>query len=200
LYSISPDAREINKKWGQTRFFYGFVDQIAALSRWPDVNRGATVVLREAAMLELKTDKHPEAEYEQDLAVWYQRQADLLRERRFDQIDLENLIEELEVAGKNLHRELKSRLRVLIMHLLKCQFQHERISGSWRGTLSEQRDEIRDLIEENPSLSPGVMQVAAKVYAGAMQRAASETGLTESSFPAANPYSRDQLLDRHFIP
>lgn len=49
-------------------------------------------------------DKQLDADYEQDLALWYQRQADLLRERRFEQIDLENLIEELGVAGKNLHR------------------------------------------------------------------------------------------------
>jgi hypothetical protein len=154
----------------------------------------------EAIMLELKTDKAADVEYEQDLALWYARQADLLRERRFDQLDLENLIEELEVAKKNLERELNSRLRVLLMHLLKCQFQHGRISGSWRGTLSEQRAEIRDLIEENPSFRPGLIHVAAKVYPMAVHRAAEETGLPESTFPAANPYSSEQLLDRHFVP
>jgi hypothetical protein len=151
-------------------------------------------------MLEFKTDTSAVGEYEEDLALWYQRQAELLRERRFDQLDLENLIEELEVAGKNLRRELNSRVRVLLMHLLKCQVQHERISGSWRGTLSEQRAEIRDLLSENPSLAPGLMQVADKVYPSAVERAAAETGLPESSFPCANPYSIDQLLDPRFIP
>lgn len=151
-------------------------------------------------MLELEANKHAEADYEQDLALWYQRQADLLRDRRFDQLDVENLIEELEVARKNLHRELNSRLRVLIMHLLKCQFQHERISGSWRGTLSELRSELDDLLEENPSLRPGFMREAEKVYPAAVHYAASETGLPEASFPAANPYSMAQLLDRHFVP
>lgn len=151
-------------------------------------------------MLELKTDKAVSGEYEQDLALWYARQAELLRERRFDELDLENLIEELEVAGKNLKRELHSRLRVLLMHLLKCQFQHDHISGSWRGTLHEQREELRDLLKDSPSLSPSVMQVAAKVYRAAVERAASETGLPETTFPASNPYTRDQLLDPHFIP
>lgn len=151
-------------------------------------------------MLELKTDKAVGAEYEQDLALWYARQAELLRERRFDELDLENLIEELEVAGKSYHRELRSRLRVLLMHLLKCQFQHEQISGSWRGTLNEQRSEIRDLLAENPSLNPTVLPVAAKVYREAMQDAASESGLPESIFPDVNPYTRDQLLDSRFIP
>ena len=151
-------------------------------------------------MLELKTDQAVGAEYEQDLASWYARQAELLREHRFDQLDLENLIEELEVAGENLRRELHSRVRVLLMHLLKCQFQHERISGSWRGTLVEQRDEISDLMRDSPSFGPSVMEVAVKEYPQAVRRAAAETGLPESAFPAAIPYSRDQLLDPHFIP
>lgn len=151
-------------------------------------------------MLELQSDKLAGSAYEEDLAMWYQRQASLLRERRFDEIDLQNLIEELEVAGRNLRRELHSRVRVLLMHLLKCQFQHERISGSWRGTLAEQRDEIFDLIKDSPSFAPIVMEVAVTEYPKAVHRAAAETGLPESSFPPANPYSRDQLLDRHFIP
>jgi hypothetical protein len=52
------------------------------------------------------------------------------------------------------------------------QFQHEGISGSWRGTLHEQRSEIRDLLAENPSFGPGIMQVAAKAYPEAVERAA----------------------------
>lgn len=151
-------------------------------------------------MLELKSDKLAGSAYEEDLAIWYHRQADLLRERRFDELDLENLIEEMEVAGKNLRRELHSRVRVLLMDLLKCQFQHARISGSWRGTLAEQRAAISDLIEDSPSFGRIVMEAAVREYPRAVHGAAEETGLPESSFPSANPYSRDQLLDRHFIP
>jgi hypothetical protein len=151
-------------------------------------------------MLELETDKTVGVEYEQDLALWYQRQAELLRERRFDQLDLDNLIDELESAVKNLRRELASRLEVLLMHLLKCAFQHQRISGSWLGALDEQRSEIDKLLEENPSLGPGLMQVAEKVYPKAVRRAATETRLPRTTFPAENPYSRDQLLDFDFVP
>ncbi len=151
-------------------------------------------------MLELKADNAVDAEYEQDLALWYARQAELLRQRRFGELDLDNLIEELEVAGKNLRRELHSRLRVLLMHLLKCEFQHERISGSWRGTPAEQRDEISDLVRDSPSFRPSIMEIATQEYPKAVHRAAEETGLPESTFSSAIPYSRDQLLDKHFIP
>ncbi len=151
-------------------------------------------------MLELKSDKREDVEYDKDLALWYQRQADLLRAGRFDEIDLGNLIEELEVSVRNLRRELSSRLEVLIMHLLKCQFQHDRISRGWLGTLGEQRSEIDKLLADNPSLAPGVMQVATKVYPRAARRAATDTGLAQSSFPPVNPYSQAQLFDDAYVP
>lgn len=151
-------------------------------------------------MLEFKTDNAVDAGYEQDLTLWYARQAELMRERRFDELDLENVIEELDVAGKNLRRELHSPLRVLLMHLLKCQFQDERISGSSRGTLAEQRDEIAYLVKDSPSLRPAIMEIVTEEYPKAVHRAAAETGLPESTFPSVNPYSRDHLLDKGFIP
>lgn len=151
-------------------------------------------------MLELKSDKQANADYEQDLVVWYERQIELLCERRFDQLDLENLIEELRGAVAKDRRELASRLEVLLMHLLKCQFQHRRISRSWIATLDEQRSEIAKLLEESPSLGSSVMQVATKVYPAAVRRAARETRLQRTDFPPANPYSKDQLFDVDFVP
>ena len=57
---------------------------MSPMSRWTDGVRGAKVIFMEAAMLELKADKAACVDYEQDLALWYQRQIELLRERRFD--------------------------------------------------------------------------------------------------------------------
>ena len=151
-------------------------------------------------MVELKSDETVRADYEQDLALWYERQITLLRERRFDQVDVENLIEELRAAMIKERRELASRLRVLLMHLLKCQFQHHRISGGWLGTLAEQRGEIESLLEGSPSLRATVMQVAEKAYPVAVRLAAYETRLPASVFPASNPYSKEQLFDFDFVP
>ncbi|MET0855330.1 MAG: DUF29 domain-containing protein [Telluria sp.] len=151
-------------------------------------------------MLELKSGEPARVEYEQDLVLWYQHQIALLRERRFDELDVENLIEELRGAMSKERRELASRLKVLLMHLLKCQFQHSRISGSWLGTLTTQRDEIEKLLESSPSLRPSLMQVAEKAYPIAVRLAVHETGLPESVFPVSNPYSAGQLLDLDFVP
>jgi hypothetical protein len=170
------------------------------MSRWTDTNGGAKVIFLEAAMLELKPDEPVCADYEQDLVLWYEHQVELLRERRFEQLDLVRLIEELEAIVKCQRRELASRLEVLLMHLLKCQFQHRRISGSWLGTLAEQRSEIAKLLEESPSLVPSVTHLADKVYPKAVQRAAAETRLKRDTFPVANPYSIEQVFNDDFVP
>jgi hypothetical protein len=135
------------------------------------------------------------ADYEQDLALWYDRQIALLRARRFGELDVENLIQELEYFVGKDRRELASRLRALLMHLLKCQFQPQRISRGWLGTIAEQRAGIEALLEDSPSLGPGLMQVANKMYPKAVHAAAIETRMASGTFPPVNPYTRDQLLD-----
>lgn len=72
--------------------------------------------------------------------------------------------------GKSHRRELGSRLRVLLIHLLKYQFQPEKQGSSWLGSIGEQRSELRDLLEQNPILQREVEQQAARVYPNAVQR------------------------------
>jgi hypothetical protein len=140
------------------------------------------------------------ADYENDFLLWIEKQVELLRAKKFEQLDLDNIIEEMDSMGKSLRRELASRLEVLLMHLLKCQCQPEQKSGSWLGTIHAQRSQIRRLLEENPSLRREVTQGAQRAYASALQGASLETGLPESNFPSENPYSSEQLLDSHFFP
>lgn len=151
-------------------------------------------------MLELKTDHLQSADYEHDLMSWYEHQIALLRQRRLSDLDLDNLIAELDGSMASVRKELASRLEVLLMHLLKCQYQSKRISGSWLGTLGEQRSEIDKLLEESPSLAPRVEEVAAKVYPRALRRAAAEMRLDPKIFPDTIPYTRAQLFDEDFVP
>ena len=85
--------------------------------------------------------------YEQDFYLWTQSTVEALRSRNFDVLDVENLLDEVESLGRSDRRELKSRLVVLLHHLLKWQFQAEMRSGSWKGTLNEQRRQIRNVLE-----------------------------------------------------
>jgi hypothetical protein len=61
--------------------------------------------------------------YETDFYAWTQRQAELLRQEEFTEVDWHNPVEEIESLGRNLQNELRSRLDLLIMHLLRWQWQ-----------------------------------------------------------------------------
>ena len=138
--------------------------------------------------------------FEDDFVVWTEYQLALLRARRFEQLDLENLIGELEAMVSQHRSELRSRLRIIIVDLLKCQFQPDRKARSWLSTLTEQRARVADLLEESPSLVRLVDETANSVYPRAVRGALVETRLPGSVFPAVLPYTANQLLDDGFVP
>jgi hypothetical protein len=146
--------------------------------------------------------------YDQDYAAWAAQTAELLRQRRFSELDLEHLVEELGDMAKTQRHELVSRLRILLAHLLKWQFQYRQLSErwaefegkSWRNTLIEQRLAIGYLLEENPGLKGYLSAAVTKAYPQALELAARESELPIESFPAACPYSEPQILDADFLP
>jgi hypothetical protein len=79
---------------------------------------------------------------EQDFVLWAARQARLLRTGAFEQLDRPHLSEELEDLVRHTVNQLEGRLMVLIMHLLKCQYQPARKTRSWTVTLLTQRTKI----------------------------------------------------------
>lgn len=138
--------------------------------------------------------------YEQDFNQWLEITANLLKEKKFSQLDLANLIIEIEAMGKNNQRELKNRLVVLIMHLLKWKYQPEKKSNSWLKTINEQRRQLLFLLEDNPSLKPKIETVINKCYALARKEASQETKLNISKFPEDNPFLLTEILDADFFP
>lgn len=142
----------------------------------------------------------PAATYEGDFYGWALRQAALLRERRFDLVDLENLAEEMEGLARSEARELRSRYETLLRHLLKWAFQPERRSSSWEITIVRERREILEHLGDNPSLQPRRPELFAKAYRTARDNAAIETRLPLERFPADSPYTLDQAMDPLFWP
>ncbi|WP_052567509.1 DUF29 domain-containing protein [Candidatus Magnetobacterium casense] len=138
--------------------------------------------------------------YETDFYQWAFHNADLLRQGRFAEIDLENIIEELEGMARNNKRELLSRLKVLIMHLLKWQYQPKLRSGSWSATIATQRTDIGFLLEDNPSLKYNIEFVIAKGFIAAKEEFEEETGISARVLPETCPYTFKQLMDRGFRP
>ena len=136
--------------------------------------------------------------YDHDFYAWTQEQAQLLRTGKFNQIDFDHIAEEIEDMGRSEKRELESRLEVLLMHLLKWQFQPNLRSRSWQLTIKEQRLRLEKLLAENPSLKSFLADSLEKIYQLAMISAERETGL--SSFPEGCPYSLTEIFTSEFLP
>jgi Domain of unknown function DUF29 len=136
--------------------------------------------------------------YATDFYAWTQEQAALLRQGKLEHIDTINLIEEIESLGKQQKQELKNRLGVLIGHLLKWSYQGDRRSKSWKYTIQEQRLQILDLLEQNPSLQPYLEEAISKAYRLGLLLVGRETSLNPQQLPEQCPYTIEQVLDSSF--
>ena len=139
-------------------------------------------------------------EYENDFHSWLMKNALLLRQRKFTEIDAENIAEELEAMGRSEKRELVSRLSVLIVNLLKWRYQAVRRSRSWKNTISTQRIDINDLLEDSPSLRHAIPEKIDRAYKKARLMAEDETGIDKKNFPAACPFSPEEIMNEDFFP
>ena len=138
--------------------------------------------------------------YETDFFAWTRHQADLLKAGRLSQLDTANILEEIETLGRKEVSELRSRLRILLAHILKTMHQPMKDTRSWATTILNQRIEIADHIADNPSLKPKLTEVFDRAYQDGRQLAASETGLPLKTFPADPSFSCDDALSRSWTP
>ncbi|MDB9316046.1 DUF29 domain-containing protein [Spirulina sp. CS-785/01] len=138
--------------------------------------------------------------YNQDFNLWLERTIFLLKEGKLLEVDYINLIEELESMGRSEKNALKSNLRILLMHLLKYQFQPEKRTNSWLYTISEHRQRITDALETSPSLHNFLGEVLENCYQGGKRLAVDETGLSSNIFPENCPYSVAEILDLDYFP
>ncbi len=138
--------------------------------------------------------------YETDFYAWTQQQAALMKEGCLADLDLMNVLEEIESLGRKEVSELRSRYKILSLHLLTEMYQPERSGRSWRTTILDQRLEIGRHIIENPSLKPKADQLFDVAYADARRLAASETGLRLDTFPIAPPFSRELMQSESWYP
>jgi len=131
--------------------------------------------------------------YEQDETAWLEIMSALAEEGRFTEMDHPNLSEYLASMAKRDRREVYSRLRVLLIHLLKWEHQSDRRSGSWQGTIMAQRSELGQLLDSG-TLYNHANAVLAEVYDVARKEAAAETSLPLQTFPIDCSWDLESLL------
>ena len=148
----------------------------------------------------LNQQKQVNSLYKQDYYLWIEQTIELLQEQKFNEVDISNLIEEIKDMGKSEKRAITCNLRILLMHLLKYQYQSEKRSNSWLFTIVEHRQRIQELLETSPSLKSYYDQVFAKSYQDARELAAAETGLSLNSFSENSPFTAEDALKSDYLP
>lgn len=138
--------------------------------------------------------------YAQDFHRWLTANVEIIRWGKLNDIDAEHIAEELDAMSKRERREVISRLTILLVHLLKWEFQPTQRSRSWRNTLTVQRGELSDLLEDSPSLRAELEQYIERAYTRSRLLAEDETGLEASAFPSECPYALEAILDPAFLP
>lgn len=91
--------------------------------------------------------------YDQDFSLWLQRQAQLLRERRFDELDLDNLVEEIASVERTEVRRIATAVRTIIEHtwLLRA-VPDAKERWDWEVEITHHRIAIEETVEMSPSL------------------------------------------------
>jgi hypothetical protein len=140
--------------------------------------------------------------YETDIVAWANQQAWLVRNRKFDLLDLEHIAEEIEDVGKSEQRELANRMAVLLHHLLKWQYEPARQGTSWRLTIKHQREKVKRRLKNTPSLKQCLKDEDwwADAWNDALDETEKETGIAIEKLPETCPWTIEQILADDWFP
>jgi hypothetical protein len=137
--------------------------------------------------------------YESDFVEWSARTAELLRERRFEEVDLENLAEEVAELGTSQQHAVVSQMRRMFKHLIKHRIQPERDGASWRGSIVSAQSEIVQHLDTSPSLRGQLAAALQRTWRRAIKEALVETGLDAKAklpgIPEECPYTADDVIE-----
>jgi len=138
--------------------------------------------------------------YETDFNLWLEQTVNHLKKGNLEALDLDNLIEEISDMGRNNRREIFGRLKVLLMHLLKWQYQLEKRTNSWINTIDEQREQLELILRDSPSLKPYLADIFAECYQKEVRGTVNETNLPKETFPVDCPFTQEQVLNWDYFP
>lgn len=141
---------------------------------------------------------HPK--HEEDFYGWALTNVSLLKQRKYQEADMQHIIEELEEMGTSNETQLINRLSVLIAHLLKWHLQPDSRNRSWSGTIKEQRSKIKRLLKKNPSLQSKIPESIEEGFSDSKSIIEKETPIDLALIPRECPYTSKQIMDDQFYP
>ncbi len=138
--------------------------------------------------------------YEQDYILWLEKNIKFIKDGKFNYVDLENLIEELDSLGKSEKRTVLSLIRQILIHLLLYQYwtkEREWNSNHWEAEIINFRNQLNRELQSKTIYNYAVLELNS-LYQDAVDFTTKKSGLT--IFPEQCPYSFDQIIDKNWLP
>jgi hypothetical protein len=138
--------------------------------------------------------------YESDDYEWLLETIELLKNKQFQQLDLDNLIEELEDLGSEKRNAVESLLEQIIRHILLLEYWTEEYSNNahhWQGEIVNFRNQLRRRLTKN--LRNHLAEERLNLYRDALKYVTIKTK-NQVDFPQECPYNLEQLLDENYLP
>ncbi len=137
--------------------------------------------------------------YEIDDHLWLEETIKLLQHKRFNELDLENLIEELQSLARRDQSKVASLTEQIIRHLLLLQYwtiELEHNSNHWKTEIIGFRSQIKRDLTTN--LSNYLTENLESIYQDALRFVQQKTEYMEV-FPDTCPYTLEQILDQNYL-
>ncbi|MGD0288766.1 MAG: DUF29 domain-containing protein [Candidatus Binataceae bacterium] len=156
---------------------------------------------RERNVAKVMVKRESSVERDLDYHAWLESQTAALRARQRAGLDWDKLAEELDAMAASQRSELKNRLHVLLLHLLKWQTQpneREFRGRGWLLSMREARRQIKDLIDYSPSLKHYLPDLLAGAWEWACEDALDDA--PDCKFSAVCPWAYEEFMARDFLP
>jgi len=136
--------------------------------------------------------------YNKDFSLWIESTVNSLKNRQYQNVDWDSLIEEIESMGKSDKRALLSFLTRLIEHLLKLKYweiEKERNRSGWIIEVINLRSEIEAILDDSPSLRNYLSTIYPKAHAKAIKTMSQAFYLPNNA-----TVSLENALDENYLP
>jgi sugar-specific transcriptional regulator TrmB len=145
--------------------------------------------------------------YEEDYPLWVEKNLELLRNKRYEEVDWEHLLEEIEDMGRSDLKECISHLAVVLEDMYKWDHYRNLTKGGekggegWKRSIKNGRNEIEVLLEDYPSLRKKLPLEIEKAWRRAKVRIVRSLGMMGKDIeikdlPERCPYSYKEAMER----
>ncbi len=123
--------------------------------------------------------------HNQDLNLWLEQVATSIKNRDFENMDWDGLLEEIEDMGASEKRALRSYTRRLIDHILKLRYwnsEKDYNQKHWEREVVNFRYEIKQILKESPSLKNYLQQNYQDWYVNSVKAMQREFVIPDDNF------------------